>query len=69
MKKILYRWENQREDRKKRKSLKIILGKKSCSNVVETCRDPAQEFGFYFKFSRKSLEGFKEEGWGVTQSD
>ena len=31
MKKILYRWENQREDRKKRKSLKIILGKKSFS--------------------------------------
>lgn len=48
MKKILYRWENQREDRKKRKSLKIILGKKSCSNVVEICGDPAQEFGFYF---------------------
>ena len=36
MKKILYRRENQREDRKKRKSLKIILGKKSCLNVVET---------------------------------
>ena len=51
------------------KSLKIILGKKSCSNVVEICGDPAQEFGFYFKFSRKSLEGFKEEGWGITQSD
>ena len=36
MKKILYRRENQREDRKKTKSLKIILGKKSCLNVVET---------------------------------
>lgn len=69
MKKILYRWENQREDRKKIKSLKIVLGKKSRSNVVETYGDPAQEFGFYFKFNRKSLKGVKEEGWGVTQSD
>ena len=60
MKKILYRWENQREDRKKRKSLKIILGKKSCSNVVEICGDPAQEFGFYFNPVRTILS-FK---WG-----
>ena len=37
--------------------------------MFKCCGDPAQEFGFYFKFSRKSLKGFKEEGWGVTQSD